>query len=76
MPPGPQITDVSPLSGYPGTQITITGTHFEAVQGSGFVWVGTVYATVVSWSDTQIVVTSNAGGNGIITDWLKDEVLP
>ncbi len=58
----PHITSISPSSGYPGDQITITGTGFGSSQGSGNVWLGSTYGTVVSWSDTQVVasIASNA----------------
>jgi IPT/TIG domain-containing protein len=52
----PNITSISPTSGYPGTQVTINGTNFGASQGSGSVWLGNKLAgSIVSWSDTQIV---------------------
>jgi IPT/TIG domain-containing protein len=54
----PNITSINPTSGYPGTQVTITGTNFGATQGSGSVWLGNKLAGgIVSWSDTQIVAT-------------------
>ncbi len=58
----PHITSISPSSGYPADQITITGTGFGSSQGSGNVWLGSTYGTVVSWSDTQVVasIASNA----------------
>jgi hypothetical protein len=57
----PNITSISPTSGPVGTPVTITGTGFGTTQGSGLVWLGTKYATVVSWSDTQVVVTVASG---------------
>jgi hypothetical protein len=52
----PNITSISPTSGYPGTQVTINGTNFGATQGSGSVWLGNKLAgSIVSWSNTQIV---------------------
>jgi IPT/TIG domain len=61
--PGPQITGISPSTGSVGTQVTVSGSGFQPVKGSGSSvnfngWAG----TVVSWSDTQIVasVPSNA----------------
>jgi hypothetical protein len=54
----PAITSISPTTGYPGTQVTITGTNFGATQGSGSVWLGNKLAgSIVSWSNTQIVAT-------------------
>jgi hypothetical protein len=63
------ILNVSPASGVPGTQVTITGSGFGAEQGSGQVWLGTANAVVQSWSDTQVVAVVAAGsnsGNGLI----------
>ncbi|HEV7239250.1 MAG TPA: IPT/TIG domain-containing protein, partial [Thermoanaerobaculia bacterium] len=57
----PNVTSISPTSGPVGTQVTITGTGFGTTQGSGLVWLGTKYATVVSWSDTQVVATVASG---------------
>ncbi|MDR3677132.1 MAG: IPT/TIG domain-containing protein [Acidobacteriota bacterium] len=52
----PVITSVSPTTGVAGlTQVTITGSGFGA--GSGAVGLGTNFATVNSWTDTQIVAT-------------------
>ena len=61
-PAAPSISTVSPTSGQSGTQATITGTSFGSSQGGGIVWLGSVPAAVVSWSDTQIVaaVASNS----------------
>jgi hypothetical protein len=54
----PNITSISPTSGYPGTQVTINGTNFGASQGSGSVWLGNKLAgSIVSWSNTQVVAT-------------------
>jgi len=50
----PAIASTSPNPCNPGDTITITGTHFGSAQGSGNIWLGTAYGTVVSWSDTQI----------------------
>lgn len=52
----PVITSISPDSGKVGDTVTITGTGFGATQDTSTVkFVGTT-ATVVSWSDTSIVV--------------------
>jgi hypothetical protein len=53
----PNILTVSPTTGAAGTQVTITGSGFGSVQGSGSVWLGSTYATVVSWSDTSVVAS-------------------
>jgi hypothetical protein len=61
----PTVSSTSPNSGGAGTQITINGSGFGAVQGSGNVWLGTTYGIVVSWSDAQVVANVAAGsGSG------------
>jgi len=61
----PTITSISPTSGGPGAQVTISGSGFGAVQGSGNVWLGTTYGSIVSWSDAQVVATvAAASGSG------------
>ena len=55
------ISNVTPASGVPGTQVTITGTSFGAQQGGGQVWLGTAAGIVQSWSDTQVVAQVAAG---------------
>jgi hypothetical protein len=66
----PNITSISPTSGYPGSNVTINGTNFGASQGSGSVWLGNKLAgSIVSWSNTQIVATVAAtalSGNAIV----------
>ena len=57
----PVLSSISPTSGPVGTQVTFTGTGFGTTQGSGKVWLANKYATIVSWSDTQIVATVVAG---------------
>ena len=63
------IISVSPNNGLAGTQVTISGSGFGAMQGSGNVWLGTVPAIVNSWSDGQVIATVAAGaatGNAMI----------
>jgi RHS repeat-associated protein len=61
--PPPQVTAVSPTSGPSGTQVTITGTGFQAARGNGYVLIaGSYIYSPVSWSDTQIVVNIPTGG--------------
>jgi hypothetical protein len=64
--PPPVVTGVTPNSGTAGTQITIAGSGFGLNQGSGRIWLGSALATVVSWSDSQVVgiVAPNAT-NGV-----------
>lgn len=47
-----------------GTAVTITLTGGGSVQGTGSVTIGGVVATIVSWSDTSIQVTTPAGALG------------
>jgi len=51
----PVITSV-PSEVNAGEQLTITGQHFGAAQGSSVVTVGGMTVSVVSWSDTSIIV--------------------
>jgi hypothetical protein len=57
----PQITNVSPAIVGPGVSMTITGTSFGASQQSGAVVLNNSIGTVVSWNNTQIVVTIPSG---------------
>jgi hypothetical protein len=38
-------------------QVTVSGAGFGSAQGTGTVWLGNRYGTVMSWSDTQVVAT-------------------
>ncbi|HEY6141509.1 MAG TPA: SBBP repeat-containing protein, partial [Thermoanaerobaculia bacterium] len=54
----PSLSSINPTSGVPGTQVTLSGSGFGAVQGTGSVWLGNKLAgSIVSWSDTQVVAT-------------------
>ena len=57
--PAPQVASISPNSGIVGTQVTVVGSGFQATRGSSYLFVGGFAATIVSWSDTQIVATVN-----------------
>lgn len=57
----PQITNVSPLAVSPGTSMTINGTGFGATQQSGTVVLNNTIGAVVTWSNSQIVVTVPTG---------------
>ncbi len=67
----PSITGITPSSGPYGTSVTITGTSFEAAQGTSEVdFNGTTATNITSWSDTQIVCTVPSGcasGNVAVT---------
>jgi hypothetical protein len=57
-----------PTTGTVGGNITIDGMYFGATQGSGYVDFNGVHGKIVSWSDTQIVVTIPAGAtSGCLT---------
>jgi hypothetical protein len=59
------VSNVSPTSGVPGTQVTVNGSGFGATQGSGQVWLGTANGAVQSWSDTQVVaIVANGSTSG------------
>ena len=63
----PQTTSISPTSGGPGTSVTLTGSGFGSLQGSGTVWLGSQSATAVSWGDTQVVAAVASGAlTGIV----------
>ena len=57
----PTITSVSPNSGITGTQVTVSGSGFGSVQGSGSLLLGSTYGVVTSWSDTQVVANIASG---------------
>ena len=59
----PQITYITPNNGSAGTVVTITGVSFGATQGSGNVWIGSTYGSVIGWSDTQ--VTASVAANAV-----------
>ena len=63
----PNISGVSPTSGAPGTNITITGTGFGTSQGSGTILLGSMAGVVQSWNDTQVVASVATGSlTGIV----------
>ena len=70
----PNITSVTPTTAIAGTQITITGTGFGTTQGSGNVWLGSTYAVVATWSDTQIVATVASGSQTGVAQVLQGGV--
>src|SRR6185503_8262224 len=50
----PSITNLSPNTGAVGTSVTITGTNFNATQGTSTVTFNGTAATPTSWSATSI----------------------
>jgi hypothetical protein len=69
------VTGISPTSGLSGTQVTINGSGFGAVQGSGQVWLGTVPAVVDSWSDGQVIATVATGAASGSAEILQNGVM-
>lgn len=63
----PAVTGISPSAGASGTQVTVTGAGFKATKGSNSVTFNGATASVVSWSDTQIVATAPTGTTGPVT---------
>jgi len=64
------INSLSSASGIAGSTVTITGSGFGAVQGSGGVTFNGAVAAVTSWNDTSIIVTVPLGatsGNVVVT---------
>ena len=53
----PVLSGVSPAQGAAGAQVTLSGSGFGQIQGTGSLWLGTTIGAIVSWSDTQIVAT-------------------
>jgi len=71
----PVLSSISPTSGPVGTQVTFTGTGFGTTQGAGGkVWLANKYATIVSWSDTQVVATVIAGSSTSASQVLQNGV--
>ena len=62
-----------PTSGAQGSNITLNGSNFGSSQGNGYVNFNGIQGTIVSWSDTQIVVTvpygATTGCMTIVTDY-------
>lgn len=52
----PTINDFTPIEGPEGTWVTITGTGFTAGLGTDSVWMGGELATIISVSNTELVV--------------------
>lgn len=58
----PTITSIDPTSGHVGSTITITGTNFNSTPSANHVFFGSVRASIISASATQLTVTTPAGG--------------
>ncbi len=59
----PAITQVNPVSGPPGTSVTITGTNFSAVPAENLVYFGVTKATVTAATSNTLTVTAPLGAN-------------
>ena len=55
------VVSTPPTTGQTGGTITINGSNFGATQGLGYVDFNAVRGTIISWSDTQIVVRIPVG---------------
>jgi len=75
----PTVTSISPREGAPGTLVTISGSDFGTVQGTGWVSFAGATAEVVSWADDriQVVVPRNAaaGWAGVVANGLSSNGL-
>lgn len=66
----PSISGLNPISGDPGTLITISGSNFGSTQGSSTVTFNGALATPTSWGNTSIVAPVPSGtttGNIVVT---------
>ncbi len=73
--PKPVVAGVQPGEGTPGTRVTITGSNFGPGGDSSTVTIGGVPATVVSWSDTTVVIVVPEGatsGSVVVTSAAGD----
>jgi glycosidase len=66
----PQVGSIGPTVGQSGVRVTIAGKGFGASTGS--VLFGATAATIVSWSDTQVVFTTPAVASGVYAVQLKN----
>ncbi len=58
----PTISSFAPLSGPVGTNVTVTGTNFNAVAANNIVFFGAVKATVTAGNTTSLTVKVPPGG--------------
>ncbi|MCX8485998.1 MAG: IPT/TIG domain-containing protein, partial [Crocinitomicaceae bacterium] len=65
--PTPTITSISPVSGCPGSTITIIGTNLGSATAANVKIGGTAVASITSVSATQIVAVVGSGTNGFVT---------
>ena len=64
----PTVASIVPATGTEdgGTSVVLTGTNYEAVQGTGGVTVDGNAATIDAWGDTEITITTPAGTVGLV----------
>ncbi len=67
----PTVTALSPLSGYQGATVTITGTGFNATPANNIVYFGATKATVTAGSTTSLTVTAPMGSTFLPTTVLN-----
>lgn len=48
-----RVTSIRPTAARPGAAVTFTGTRFGATPRTA--WLGSTEATILSWTDTQVV---------------------
>src|SRR5260370_13375299 len=73
----PHLSSLSPDNGPVGTRVTMTGSGFGTM--SWTVSIGGQSATIVSWSDTQIVATVRNGaqtGGAYVVSYLSNTNTP
>lgn len=70
------VTQIAPLKGFSGQEVTITGSNFGETRATyvGRVYFGDQEAKYVSWSDNQIVVKAPERGSGDISVWIERNV--
>ena len=59
--PSPSISTISPISGNPGTSITLTGNNFNPTSSNNAVFFGSTSGTVTAASATSLTVTIPLG---------------
>ncbi len=66
-PPAPIISGITPGSGVPGTNATVSGNYFETGgTASDYVSFGGTQASIVSWANTSIICTVPGGLSGTV----------
>ena len=68
------VIPIPPTEGVEGSILTISGLNFASTQGNGYVDFNGVHGSIISWSDTQIIVRvpvcdATSGCLRIVTDY-------